>query len=293
MTSPAADPAEWLLRVGAAAGLEASLPDVVPTDIELAAELLEARHGPPGARFAEVAFGFGTDRAEVFEAKNASLRLSVEISLMWNRAVYLRELSALGDLIADLRPGRILDLGCEQGIVTCFIASSLPEAEVIGVDRSPAAVARARELAAATGTGHVRFEAGDFLSEPLGGADGSPTAGSGGGPSGVSGPADLVVCSRSMIGEALPGVGENGWSRDSAASAAARLAGMIGETGVLFLLERGSPESLAEWFDLLAACGLVARQVAGFACDEPSNPGQEFTIAVARGAPDAPVQPVS
>jgi len=279
------DPTDWLRQVELAAGLTPDRGDSAPGDLDQAAELLEARHGRAGARFAEVAFGFGTDRTEVFEAKNASLRLSVDISLTWNREVYTHELEVIGDLLAELRPRRVLDLGCEQGIVTCFVASSLPEAEVTGIDRSATAIDRARELAADIATGQVGFETGDFL--PASPGDGGDR------PAFDPGPADLVICSRSMLGEALPAIDEEGWSTEIAELAAAALSAMTGEGGTLFLLERGSPESLADWLGILAESGLDAQRVSGFACDEPSNPAQQFTIAVARGASGAPARRVS
>ena len=62
-----------------------------------------------------------------------------------------------GDLF-DGQDKKILDVGCDCGIVTCFLARCCPDAEVIGIDRSANAVARARELAEKLGVTNVRFE---------------------------------------------------------------------------------------------------------------------------------------
>ncbi len=68
---------------------------------------------------------------------------------------------------AGIRPGmRVLDLGCGAGGVT-FVAADLagPDGSVVGVDRSPEAMARARLRAGQRGLAQVRFVQGD-LNDP-------------------------------------------------------------------------------------------------------------------------------
>lgn len=75
--------------------------------------------------------------------------------------------------LARRRPGgrlRVLDAGCEDGVVTCDLAARHPEWELTGVDRDPDAVERARGLAAQCGTGNVAFVGGD-VTETLGDRD--------------------------------------------------------------------------------------------------------------------------
>lgn len=64
-----------------------------------------------------------------------------------------------------LRPGdRVLDLGCGTGAVA--IAAAATAAEVVAIDRRPAAIAHARSAADAAGITNVTFleaEAGDAL----------------------------------------------------------------------------------------------------------------------------------
>jgi SAM-dependent methyltransferase len=65
---------------------------------------------------------------------------------------------------AGIRPGmRVLDLGCGAGDVT-FVAADLvgPDGSVVGVDRSPEALARARLRAGQRGLAQVRFVEGDL-----------------------------------------------------------------------------------------------------------------------------------
>jgi len=65
---------------------------------------------------------------------------------------------------AGIRPGmRVLDLGCGAGDVA-FVAPGLvgPGGSVVGVDRSPEALARARLRAAQRGLAQVQFVEGDL-----------------------------------------------------------------------------------------------------------------------------------
>jgi len=64
---------------------------------------------------------------------------------------------------------RVLDAGCGVGILTTMYARLFPSPEVVGVDRSPASIARAREQAAALGLSNVRFDCLDLTKEPLDG----------------------------------------------------------------------------------------------------------------------------
>jgi SAM-dependent methyltransferase len=58
---------------------------------------------------------------------------------------------------------RILDVGCGPGVLTCAYGLALPDAEVVGVDATPEAVACAEELAARVGAGNVSFVVDDYL----------------------------------------------------------------------------------------------------------------------------------
>jgi SAM-dependent methyltransferase len=72
---------------------------------------------------------------------------------------------------AGIRAGmRVLDLGCGAGDVS-FVAADLvgPGGAVVGVDRSPGALARARLRAAQRGLAQVRFVEGDLQDPAPGG----------------------------------------------------------------------------------------------------------------------------
>ncbi len=67
---------------------------------------------------------------------------------------------------------RLLDAGCGPGVLTCAYALALPDAEVVGVDAVPEAVACAEELARRVGAGNASFVVDDLTAhrpDPSGG----------------------------------------------------------------------------------------------------------------------------
>ena len=76
---------------------------------------------------------------------------------------------AIGPRVAD-RIGEarsILDVGCGVGILTTFYSRQYPDKSFVGIDRSPASIARAQEQAKALGLTNVRFECVDLNQTPL------------------------------------------------------------------------------------------------------------------------------
>jgi SAM-dependent methyltransferase len=65
---------------------------------------------------------------------------------------------------SGLRPGmRVLDVGCGVGDVSLLCAEIVGlDGAVVGVDRDPAALERARERVRSAGLEHVQFQEGDF-----------------------------------------------------------------------------------------------------------------------------------
>ena len=56
---------------------------------------------------------------------------------------------------------KILDLGCDNGITTCFVANLYPNSEIIGVDKCKKGIKCAEEIAQKLGVENVKFEAVD------------------------------------------------------------------------------------------------------------------------------------
>jgi trans-aconitate 2-methyltransferase len=83
----------------------------------------------------------------------------------WNPATYLqfaderaRPFLDLVARIGDDGPGRVVDLGCGPGNLTRVLADRWPNADVVGMDSSPAMIERARHEAGS----RVRFLVGDL-----------------------------------------------------------------------------------------------------------------------------------
>ena len=87
-----------------------------------------------------------------------------ELDRLIHQARFWGDLTEQVMRLADLEPGmRVLDVGCGAGDVS-FLAASLvgPEGAVIGVDKSPEAIALASQRAAETGLTNVHFETQDL-----------------------------------------------------------------------------------------------------------------------------------
>jgi len=88
----------------------------------------------------------------------------------------------------------ILDFGCGVGILTTFYAAQYPEKQFLGVDRSPASIAVARERAQGLGLGNLRFECVDVELHT------------------IAGPHDLIVATHSLVqAEQDPGIPSQHW----------------------------------------------------------------------------------
>jgi SAM-dependent methyltransferase len=64
---------------------------------------------------------------------------------------------------------RLLDVGCGPGVLTCAYGLAVPDAEIVGIDAVPEAVACAEELAGRVGVRNVSFVVGDSLDPAVGG----------------------------------------------------------------------------------------------------------------------------
>lgn len=64
--------------------------------------------------------------------------------------------------LGDTNPKKILDAGCGNGIVSCFLAKRFPEATIIGIDISAAGIEQAQKLALNLSLTNIKFEVGDI-----------------------------------------------------------------------------------------------------------------------------------
>jgi SAM-dependent methyltransferase len=102
----------------------------------------------------------GDASAAIYSKKNATLDLSLAIA---SQGFYPLYESVLTWIINEFPepPRRILDLGCEAGVLSVAMAQLWPGAEVLGVDREPAAIRVARELQARHGVDRCQFLASE------------------------------------------------------------------------------------------------------------------------------------
>jgi SAM-dependent methyltransferase len=269
--------ADWLDRVKDAVGLEPTIDQ--PIDL---IDEITSRHGAEGAAFAKLSIGDGDAREELFQAKNATLSLSIDTSLSWSGNLYRGELRQLEAVAERLKPTKVIDAGCEQGLITCFVAALLPNSKVVGFDRCPQAIACARDLAQLLGISNTEFIVCDLFD-----ADLMAT---------VNGPAELVFSSRAILGEAVNGSAETppellsgtveptvDWSVGCARAASA-LSQLAESGGTLISVERASTTGLVRWARSLCDAGFsVNAPRCSLICVEESGlPEQTFALIEAR-----------
>ncbi len=123
---------------------------------------LREKHGPIAEQVAQAisAREEGED-VDVYPLKNTSLALSTDVTSQYCNQIYRVFLSWFCRERFPA-PSSVLDVGCDNGILTCFYAMRYPEAEVVGVDKSEQGLACARELADRLHIANVRFEVCDL-----------------------------------------------------------------------------------------------------------------------------------
>ena len=93
---------------------------------------------------------------ELVDYLNQSLQMSLLAASFYDRVFFRRAMEALLRY-EQFFAGDILDMGCGNGILTCFLARIHPGASVTGLDLSQMAVSAAQELAGRLRTDNVRF----------------------------------------------------------------------------------------------------------------------------------------
>lgn len=98
----------------------------------------------------------GSQEKDIYELKNQSLPLSLDFST-WSTDLYRRFFEWFTKANMNT-PTKVLDIGCDNGIVTCFLAKYYPNSELLGIDISANSIKAARELAAKLELKNVTFE---------------------------------------------------------------------------------------------------------------------------------------
>ena len=93
---------------------------------------------------------------DLFAAKNASLDLSLKLSSSFRADIYYKICNWIVNH-KELFGSTILDLGCDCGIMTCFLARQFPKSHIIGIDIVPKAIENAKQLAVRLNVNNIEF----------------------------------------------------------------------------------------------------------------------------------------
>lgn len=100
-----------------------------------------------------------TSSLDIYEIKNKNLELSIDFA-SYSQDLYKKYFEWFAN-VKDA-PRTILDIGCDNGIVTCFYAFLNPQAEIVGIDQSLYGIECAKKLAKKLELSNVKFIAGEF-----------------------------------------------------------------------------------------------------------------------------------
>ncbi|MBQ3903491.1 MAG: methyltransferase domain-containing protein [Eubacterium sp.] len=111
--------------------------------------------------------GLPADNASFYEMKNRYFEGSIFLSAAFDGGVFRH----IGNMVidnADRFKGEVLDLCCDCGIVTCFMAENNPESHFTGIDINESAIENAKQLAEKLGLNNVEFICKDVYELDLG-----------------------------------------------------------------------------------------------------------------------------
>jgi SAM-dependent methyltransferase len=125
---------------------------------------LREKHGPIAEQVAHaISAREEGEEVDVYPLKNATLAVSIDVTSQYYNQMYTEFLNWFRREKFP-EPTCLLDVGCDNGILTCFYASLHPRAEVVGIDKCEQGIVCARELAHRVKLANVRFEVCDLQS---------------------------------------------------------------------------------------------------------------------------------
>ncbi len=190
----------------------------------------------------------GLKDAEFYPYKNGSFDVSMALSSLYD-SPFVRQICESLAANQEAFGKRILEVGCDNGVIACFIARLCPESEVVAIDLYDESIAVARQLAQNLGIKNVEFKVCDVMQ-------------------GMDETFDTVVSSR-MLHEVAPVeftygdfrllLKEQGEIYAKARGAyAGKLAGLLNDGGSLVSCERiGSFGDVLGWLWALNGAGLA------------------------------------
>lgn len=102
----------------------------------------------------------------LYRLKSASLDFSIALSSQYFGRLYSKYLAVVISLGLDRNPSRILDLGCDNGILSAFYATHFPGASVLGIDRCEEAISCANDVKDRLQLRNLSFLAADAFRDP-------------------------------------------------------------------------------------------------------------------------------
>lgn len=133
-------------------------------------QLLTDTYGPDGARNLFGAFDAIEIKKDVDNAKTERydfIHSDFDFSMLmtsFQDGDIIRNTCAWLNSIRDKFGKTVLDIGCGNGIITCFLASILPESTFLAIDRSANAISIAKEIRTKLGLENIVFMQGDYAS---------------------------------------------------------------------------------------------------------------------------------
>jgi SAM-dependent methyltransferase len=112
------------------------------------------------------AMGAPTDNTKFYDLKNQYYEASIYISSAFDGGVFRH----IGNMVIDnpdLFKTNVLDMACDCGIVTCFMAKCYPDCKFVGVDINPKAIVNAKTLAEKLNLKNVKFVCEDICDMEL------------------------------------------------------------------------------------------------------------------------------
>lgn len=101
-----------------------------------------------------------SDFSALYDLQNENLDLSLVYTGSFI-ADYLRSLFSWIEENRNMFGHEILDIGCHNGVTTCFLAQQFPDSVVLGIDRTANAIKVSKQLAERLGLKNVEFLQGD------------------------------------------------------------------------------------------------------------------------------------
>ncbi|WP_042455027.1 methyltransferase domain-containing protein [Neobacillus dielmonensis] len=105
-----------------------------------------------------------TKQGNLYAVKNQSLPFSLAVE-SWTLSFHKAFLNWITQQ-KQFKPKRILEIGCDNGLLTCLYATLYPDAEVVGIDRGNAGIRCAQQLTRKLGLTNVSFFQNEFMELP-------------------------------------------------------------------------------------------------------------------------------